>query len=423
VHPDDREIVDKTYTNAIQKNQSYECILRIIRDDGEVRTVHEKSENITDENGATIHSIGYTHDITEQAQAEYILKKEKERAQKYLDIAGVILVALDADGHITLINQKGREILEVNEDEALGQNWFESYLPETMKEEVLEVFIQLMKGDIKPVEYYENPVKASSGAEKIIAFHNIVLKDDEKRINGILFSGEDITLRKKAEKELEYLFNFSQDLICIASIKGKLVKVNPAWEKTLGYSASEILEMGWKKLVHPDDIEPTDSEIDKQLKSDPIYNFTNRYRCKDGKYVTLEWNAIPADDGKIYAIARNVTKKKEYEKENLQIKLQQAQKMESIGNLAGGIAHEFNNILSIIIGNNELVMGELSEWSLARESTEEIRIAGLRARDVVKQLLTFSRQDDAAMEVINIRSVVHELMKPSRHPSHSLYWL
>lgn len=106
--------------------------------------------------------------------------------------------------------------------------------------------------------------------------------------------------------------------------------------------------------------------------------------------------------------ALRVQHKRELELEG---QLHQANKMESIGNLAGGIAHEFNNILSIIISNNELVMEELPEWGLARESTEAIRVAGMRAREVVKQLLTFSRQDNATKKILNIRSVVNESMK------------
>ena len=106
--------------------------------------------------------------------------------------------------------------------------------------------------------------------------------------------------------------------------------------------------------------------------------------------------------------ALRVQHKRELELEG---QLHQANKMESIGNLAGGIAHEFNNILSIIISNNELVMEEVPEWGLARKSAEAIGIAGMRAREVVKQLLTFSRQDNATKKSLNIRSVVNESMK------------
>lgn len=106
--------------------------------------------------------------------------------------------------------------------------------------------------------------------------------------------------------------------------------------------------------------------------------------------------------------ALHVQHKRELE---LKGQLHQANKMESIGNLAGGIAHEFNNILSIIIGNNELVMEELPEWNPARERAEDLQVACMRARDVVKQLFTFSRQDNAAKNILNIRSVVTESMK------------
>lgn len=119
--------------------------------------------------------------------------------QTFLDVAGVIFVGLDTTGKVTMINRKGCEVLGWSETEILGKNWHSSFLPDEVQPEVKSVFKELMDGKIDPVEYYENPIKAKNGDEKVIAWHNAVLRDRAGRITGTLSSGEDITDRKKAE--------------------------------------------------------------------------------------------------------------------------------------------------------------------------------------------------------------------------------
>jgi PAS domain S-box-containing protein len=156
-----------------------------------------------DSNNQVVGLIHVVRDISERKKAEEVLKEERNKAQNYLDVAGVMIVALDSVGRITLINKKGLEILGYEEHEVINRNWFELCIPGNVLEEEKGVFNKLMAGDIKLVEYYADPIITKDGAERILAFHNSVLRNESGDISGILFSGEDITERKKSEETLE----------------------------------------------------------------------------------------------------------------------------------------------------------------------------------------------------------------------------
>ncbi|MCP4578761.1 MAG: PAS domain S-box protein [Deltaproteobacteria bacterium] len=240
--------------------------------------------------------IGLAVDVTEQIKAEESLKFEKERAKQYLDVAGVVLIAVDKDRKVTLINPKGCEILGYPQDEIIGKDWFDDFLFSGNVKEIKGVFDEIMSGNIEPVKYYENPIKTRSGDKRLIAWHNSILKNSYGNIIGLFSSGEDITEQKQAEAEQEQLRN---------------------------------------QLTH-------------------------------------------------------------------------AQKIEAIGTLAGGIAHDFNNILGIILGNTELAMDDVPEWNPARQNLDEVKKACLRAKDVVKQILSFSRKSETEEKPLNLAPVVIE---------------
>ena len=131
------------------------------------------------------------------------LKKAKEEAEKYINIAGVMIIAIDNAGKVTLINNKGCEILGYKKEEMIGKNWFDNFLPKRLRKQVKEVSKKILAGNIKPLKHYENPNLKKDGKEKLIAWTNIELRDEKGNITGHLSSGEDITDKKKAEKELK----------------------------------------------------------------------------------------------------------------------------------------------------------------------------------------------------------------------------
>jgi PAS domain S-box-containing protein len=135
-------------------------------------------------------------------RSEEELREERDRVQNYLDVAKTILVVIDADERVSLINRMGSEVMGYAESEIVGRNWFDNFIPAGIREDVRETFRKLMAGLVAPVEYFENPVLTRSGEERIIAWHNAVLRDDRDRIIATLSSGEDITARRETEEAL-----------------------------------------------------------------------------------------------------------------------------------------------------------------------------------------------------------------------------
>ena len=132
----------------------------------------------------------------EHKRAERALGQERDRIQKYLDIAQVMLLVLDQQGTIVMINRKGASILGYEEVELVGKNWFDTCLRMGDRKQVRKVFEEIMAGHIEQQDYHENFVLTKSGEERNIAWHNAIVTDDAGRTQGSLSSGEDITERK-----------------------------------------------------------------------------------------------------------------------------------------------------------------------------------------------------------------------------------
>jgi PAS domain S-box-containing protein len=141
-------------------------------------------------------------DITERKRADAVIQQEQERAQGYLDIAEVILLALDLEARITLINRKGCSTLGWEERDLLGRDWIDTCVPVEIRDKLRTSFHNLLGGDFS---YIENPILTKSGEDRLIGWRNTLLRDDEGRVIGTLSSGEDITERKRAEDELRKL--------------------------------------------------------------------------------------------------------------------------------------------------------------------------------------------------------------------------
>jgi PAS domain S-box-containing protein len=135
-------------------------------------------------------------------QSNQKIIQERDKANQYLDIAGVMLLLLNSSGKVAKINKKGCEVLGYSENEIVGKDWFETFLPQNLSDDVRNVFEEIMKGKIKLSESYENTIINKNGEERHIAWNNVLLYDDEGKPTGTLSSGEDITERKLSEDKI-----------------------------------------------------------------------------------------------------------------------------------------------------------------------------------------------------------------------------
>ena len=215
---------------------------------------------------------------------------------------------------------------------------------------------------------------------------------------------------QESKRFLDTVFDSIQDGISVIDTELNIVRVNQAMRKR----HADMLPLEGKKCYEayqgrsePCEICPTLRSLNsRKLEMNEI-----SLTLADGVTSTLELFAFPMldDFGSprwVVEYVRDTTERKE-----LETKLQQAHKMEAVGTLAGGIAHDFNNILGIILGNTELAIDDVPEWNRARHNLQEVRKACLRARDVVKQILTFSRQSDHQLRPIKISPIIEDALK------------
>jgi PAS domain S-box-containing protein len=225
LHPDDKErVLHSLREHGEGKTERWREENRLLTSDGEWRWVLERGSVVTrDETGTPLRMIGTTTDITEQKRIEEIIRSERDRAEQYLNIAEVIILALARDGTIALINRKGAEVLGRPAEEIIGLDWFESFIPPDLRDSVRKYFFSIIEGDETPYLSYTNEIVTSDGQTATISWVNTLIKSSNGQIMGTLSSGEDITRQKNLEQEKIHLIEqIQQNMAQIAYLNDNI---------------------------------------------------------------------------------------------------------------------------------------------------------------------------------------------------------
>jgi PAS domain S-box-containing protein len=431
VHPDDQQLIDAAAMRTLKGETSgYSVDHRVMAADGEWRWIQSRARVIErDAAGRALRVTGTNTDVTARVQAEEILRQERGRTRNYLDVIETMVVALNAQGNIVTINRKGCQILGYTEQELVGRDWFSDCLPQPEgRDTVYPLFLRLMAGEFGDgTEYQENQVVTRSGERREIAWHNALLRDKQGRITGTLSAGDDITERKKSERALRESETRFRDLLqnvpSVAvqgyTLDGTLQYWNFASEQLYGYTAAEAVGRNMLELIVPPElrVEVGQALRDMAATGVPLDGAEMSLLRKDGSRVQVYSSSavvtLPGQPPELFCIDIDLTALRQAEaaRASLEAQLRESQKMEAIGTLAGGIAHDFNNIIANILGNAELARQDASANPLAVQSLEEIRKAGARARDLVQQILSFSRRQPTERKRVALMPIIEEAVR------------
>ncbi len=412
VHPEDREAVDRAYTDSLANRTCYEIIHRLLFSDGRIKYVQERCEHSYDAAGGAIRSVGTVQDITELTQTQVRLENERAQLRVLVQTIPDLVWLKDPEGVYLTCNARFESFFGAKEAEIVGKtdyDFVDSHLADFFREHDRKA---MAAG--KPSVNEEWITFADDGHRELLETIKTPMRDSDGVLIGVLGISRNITAARKAEegqKRLATAIEQAAEAVLITDTEGIIQYVNPAMERTSGFSSEELLGKTPRVFKSGEHDAGFYGQLWTTIKEGNIWSGRLVNRKKDGRLYHEDATITPVRDlsGKIVnfvAVKRDITDNLELSKQ-----LQQAQKMEAVGTLAGGIAHDFNNLLQVVLGYSELILANEDLPDRLRDDLGKVVLAGKNGADLVQRLLTFSRKTETKPLNLDLNQRIRQTRK------------
>ena len=338
-------------------------------------------------------------------QIEVSFRESEKKYRELVEGTMDLITHTDKHGKLTFVNHIAEKILGCSSQDCIGQSAFHFVHPDD-KQDTVEWFERCIKGGIKQSAFENRQINSKTGQLHTVLWSSAFHYSDAGELIGVGNIARDITEQKKAVESLRAsearyrtLFEYVPDGILITDARGSIIDANPMMCRMLDYRHDELITLRVSDIVHPGDIPDVDPTIKQAVSNVEDFRVWH-YRRKNESVFVAEVLVTTMPDNKVLAMVRDITQRRE-----LEARLLQAQKIESLGQLAGGIAHDFNNLLMPIMGIVELIMRKLGPDNHVYTDLERVLSAAERAAGLTQQILAFSRKQVLEMRTLDLNEV------------------
>jgi PAS domain S-box-containing protein len=378
------------------------------------------------ENGIPVKAKTIAHDITDRKLMEQALQESERKYRLLSDNVRDVIWTRDMNLRLTytspsIVEQQGYTV-----EESMARTPEETWPPDSLKlvgkvlTEELEIE-KKEKKDLSRSRTLEVRINCKDGSTIWTEAKMSFLRDQNGHPTGIIGVTRDISDRKQAEEALREseekyraVLEANPNPVIVYDIEGKVIYFNPAFTRVFGWTLAERLGNKMDIFVPEEAWKETKMMIKKVLAGERFSSIETLRYNKKGEIISVSVSGAIYKDKNGNPIGSVINLRDISHQKKLETQLQQAQKMEAIGTLAGGIAHDFNNILSSVIGYTELALDNEKRGTFQHKNLQQILYSGNRAKDLVKQILTFSRQVDQKQKPIQVKPIVKEVLKMLR---------